>query len=181
MSKSTPRGAVAKFAAGGKPMAKKDLAMMAMTYGTAYVARIASAANPNQTIRAFIEAEAYNGTSIIIAYCHCINQGYDMINGMDQQKSAVASGYWPLIRYNPDLVKEGKNPLQIDSKAPELPLDQYIYKETRYSMLVRSKPEIAKTLLELAQKDVYNRWKLYETLASMDVGEGNKEVSPEKE
>ncbi len=176
MSKSTPRGAVARFAAAGKATGKKDLAMMAMTYGSAYIARVALAANGPQTIRAFLEAEAYNGPSLIIAYSHCINHGYDMINGMDQQKAAVASGYWPLIRYNPDLMKEGKNPLQLDSKAPSLPLENYIYNETRYSIVKRSNPELAKQLLELAQTDVKNRWRLYEHLASITFN-GNKNES----
>ena len=173
MSKSTPRGAVARFAAAGKTTGKKDLAMMAMTYGSVYVARVALAANAPQAIRAFLEAEAYNGPSLIIAYSHCINHGYDMINGMDQQKAAVASGYWPLIRYNPDLLKEGKNPLQLDSKAPSLPLENYIYNETRYSIVKRSNPDLAKQLLDLAQADVNNRWKLYEYLANMPFN-GNK-------
>jgi len=174
MSKATPRGAVAKFAAGGKPTAKKDLAMMAMTYGNVYVARVALGASDSQTVKAFLEAEAYDGPSLIIAYSHCIGHGYDLVHGMEQQKAAVKSGYWPLIRYNPDLVQEGKNPLQLDSKAPEIPLKDYAYNETRYNMLARSKPDEAKRLLELAQKDVYDRWKLYEHWASMPVEE--KEV-----
>lgn len=173
MSKSTPRGAIAQFAAAGKPMGKKDLAMMAITYGTAYVARVAIGANDAQTVRAFLEADAYNGPSLIIAYCHCTGQGYDMINGLEQQKAAVASGHWPLIRYNPDLLKEGKNPLQLDSRAPSLPLEKYIYNEARYSALTRSNPELAKRLLELAQEDVNKRWRLYEYMAAMPVN-GNK-------
>ena len=168
MSKATPRGAVAKFAASGKDMRKKDLAMMAITYGDVYVARVAMGADDIQTIKAFLEAEAYNGPSIVIAYCHCINQGFDLVQGMEQQKKAVQSGYWPLIRYNPDLIKENKNPFQIDSKPPTLPLDQYIYNETRYSMLKLSDPEQAQKLLALAEEDVASRWKLYQHLASMD-------------
>jgi homodimeric pyruvate:ferredoxin (flavodoxin) oxidoreductase len=135
MSKATPLGAVAKFAFGGKPQPKKDLAMMAMTYGNVYVARVAFGYNDMQTVKAFLEAEAYDGPSLIIAYCHCIAHGYDLVHGLDQQKAAVQSGYWPLFRYNPELLKQGKNPLQLDSKAPTLPLDKYIYNETRYSML----------------------------------------------
>ena len=168
MSKATPRGAVAKFAASGKDIRKKDLAMMAITYGDVYVARVAMGADDIQTIKAFLEAEAYNGPSIIIAYCHCINQGFDLVQGMEQQKKAVQSGYWPLIRYNPNLIKENKNPFQIDSKPPTLPLDQYIYNETRYSMLKLSDPEQAQKLLALAEEDVASRWKLYQHLASMD-------------
>ncbi len=165
MSKATPRGAVARFAAGGKPLAKKDLAMLAMTYGNIYVARVAMGANDAQTIRAFIEAEAYDGPSLIIAYSHCINHGIDMAKGLEQQKLAVASGYWPLIRYNPSLAKEGKNPLQLDSKAPSIPLEKYVYNETRYTMLTQSNEEAAERLLKLAQEDVNTRWKMYEQWA----------------
>ncbi|HHT09504.1 MAG TPA: pyruvate:ferredoxin (flavodoxin) oxidoreductase, partial [Candidatus Atribacteria bacterium] len=168
MSKSTPRGAVAKFAAGGKDLRKKDLALMAIPYGNIYIARVAMGADDIQTIKAFLEAEAYDGPSIIIAYCHCINHGFDLVHGMEQQKKAVLSGYWPLIRYNPNLAKDNKNPLQIDSKAPSLPLDQYIYNETRYSMLKLSNPEQAQKLLALAEEDVAARWKMYQHLAAME-------------
>ena len=174
MSKATPRGATAKFAAGGKPNPKKDLVMMAMTYGNVYVARVAIGANEGQTIKAFLEAEAYEGPSLIVAYCHCIAHGYNLINGLDQQKAAVLSGYWPLIRYNPDLIKEGKNPLQIDSKPPSIPLEEYVYNETRYKSLTRSKPEEAKKLLKLAQEDVVSRWRLYEHWAAMKIDENKK-------
>jgi len=172
MSKSTPRGAVAKFAAGGKPTGKKDLAMMAMIYNSAYVARVAIASSARQTINAFLEAEAYNGPSLIIAYSHCINHGYDITggNGLEQQKAAVDSGHWVLMRYNPDLTKEGKNPLIVDSKEPSLPLENYIYKEPRYSIVARSKPEVAKKFLELDQQDINLRWKLYQNWASMQFG-----------
>ena len=169
MSKATPLGAVAKFAFGGKPQPKKDLAMMAMTYGNVYVARVAFGFNDMQTVKAFLEAEAYDGPSLIIAYCHCIAHGYDLVHGLDQQKAAVQSGYWPLFRYNPELLKQGKNPLQLDSKAPTLPLEKYIYNETRYSMLRHSNPEAAKRLLEAAQEAVLRRWKQYEYLAAMPV------------
>ncbi|MGB9604664.1 MAG: pyruvate:ferredoxin (flavodoxin) oxidoreductase, partial [Bryobacteraceae bacterium] len=169
MSKATPLGAVAKFAFGGKPQPKKDLAMMAMTYGNVYVARVAFGFNDMQTVRALLEAEAYNGPSIIIAYCHCIAHGYDLVHGLDQQKAAVQSGYWPLFRYNPELLKQGKNPLQLDSKAPTLPLEKYVYNETRYSMLRHSNPEAARRLLEAAQEAVLRRWKQYEYLAAMPV------------
>jgi len=166
-SKSTPIGAVAKFAFGGKNKPKKDLGMMAMSYGNVYVARVAFGANDMQAVRAILEAEAYEGPSLIICYCHCIAHGYDLIHGLEQQKAAVQSGYWPLYRYNPELAKQGKNPLVLDSKGPSLPLEKYIYNETRYTMLVQSKPEAARQLLEMAQQEVYKRWKLYEHLASM--------------
>jgi pyruvate-ferredoxin/flavodoxin oxidoreductase len=167
MSKATPLGAVAKFAFGGKPKPKKDLGMMAMTYGNVYVARVAFGSSDMQTVKAFLEAEAYDGPSLIIAYSHCIAHGYDLVNGLEQQKAAVQSGHWPLFRYNPNLAGQGKNPLQLDSKAPTLPLDKYIYNETRYTMLVHSKPEAASELLKMAQEAVQSRWKLYEHWASM--------------
>jgi len=169
-SKSTPRGAVAKFAAGGKPSAKKDMALMAMTYGNVYVAHVALGANDSHTIKAFLEAEAYEGPSLIIAYSHCIAHGYNLAMGLEQQKNAVNSGHWPLFRYNPDLVKAGKNPFQLDSKAPSLDLDKYIYNETRYKMLSLSQPELAKQLLTEAQNDVAVRWQLYSYLANMPCG-----------
>jgi len=175
MSKATPRGAVAKFAAAGKPAPKKDLAMMAITYGNVYVARVAIGASDTQTVKAFREAEAYPGPSLILAYTHCIAHGYNLVNGLNQQKLAVQSGYWPLVRYNPLLAEEGQNPLSIDSKAPALPLQDYIYNETRYSMLTKSHPEEAAKLLELAQEDVNKRWRSYEHLASMKYGEAESE------
>jgi pyruvate-ferredoxin/flavodoxin oxidoreductase len=165
-SKSTPTGAVAKFAFGGKARPKKDLAMMAMSYGNVYVAKVAFGANDMQTMKAFLEAEAHDGPSIIICYAHCIAHGYDLIHGLDQQKAAVQSGHWPLIRYNPELVKQGKNPFQLDSRTPTLSLDKYIYNETRYSMLRHSQPEAAKKLFESAQESVNTRWKLYEYMAA---------------
>jgi pyruvate-ferredoxin/flavodoxin oxidoreductase len=168
-SKSTPRGAVAKFAAGGKPQGKKDLAMMAVSYGSVYVARVAMGAGDMHTVKAFLEAEAYDGPSLIIAYSHCIAHGYDLAFGMDQQKAAVNSGYWPLFRYNPDLAGQGKNPFQLDSRPPSLPLKQYVYNETRYTMLVKSNPEAAANLLQLAQQDVTSRWKIYEHMAHQPV------------
>src|SRR5262252_4268947 len=167
MSKATPIGAVAKFAAGGKHTPKKDIAMMAINYGRAYVAHVALGGNDNQTMKAFMEAEAYDGPSLIIAYSHCIAHGYDMVYGIEQQKNAVQSGHWPLFRYNPALAKEGKNPFQLDSRAPSIPLEKYIYNETRYTMLVNSNPEEAKKLLGEAQENVNERWKLYQHMASM--------------
>ncbi|MBA7538476.1 Pyruvate-flavodoxin oxidoreductase [subsurface metagenome] len=166
MSKATPLGAIAKFAAGGKRTFKKDLAMMAISYGDVYVARVAMGANDAQVIKAFQEAEAFNGPSLIIAYSPCISHGYNLIHGLEQQKLAVQSGYWPLIRFNPDLAKGGKNPLQLDSKAPSIPLEEYIYNENRYKMLTRTMPEVAKKLLKEAQEGVLKRWKMYERLAS---------------
>jgi len=158
---------VAKFAAGGKPAAKKDLAMMAVNYGNVYVARVAMGASDMQTVKAFLEAEKWRGPSLIIAYSHCIAHGYDMRFGLEQQKLAVQTGYWPLFRYNPALAAEGKNPFVLDSKAPSLPLEKYIYNETRYTMLVHSKPEDARRLLAEAQADVMNRWRIYEQMAAM--------------
>ena len=168
-SKSTPRGAVAKFAAGGKPTGKKDLAMMAMSYGSVYVAKVAMGAGDMHTVKAFLEAEAFDGPSIIIAYSHCIAHGYDLAFGLDQQKAAVNSGYWPLFRYNPDLVEQGKNPFQLDSRPPSLPLKQYVYNETRYTMLAKSNPDAAASLLQLAQQDVSSRWKIYEHMSHQPV------------
>jgi pyruvate-ferredoxin/flavodoxin oxidoreductase len=165
-SKSTARGAVAKFAAGGKPRPKKDLGRMAMSYGNVYVAQVAMGANDSQVVKAFLEAEAYDGPSIIIAYSHCIAHGIDMRNGLNQQKMAVDSGYWPLYRYNPDLVEEEKNPFQLDSKEPSLPLKDYIYTEGRYKMLRQSDPAAAERLLEAAQGDVNARWQTYTQLAA---------------
>ncbi|MEI7812007.1 MAG: pyruvate:ferredoxin (flavodoxin) oxidoreductase [Ignavibacteria bacterium] len=166
MSKSTSLGAVAKFAAGGKPTGKKDLGMMAMSYGNVYVAKVAMGSNDAQTIRAVLEAEAYDGPSIIIAYSHCIAHGIDMAKGLDCQKAAVDSGHWPLFRYNPTLTAEGKNPLKLDSKAPKIKVSEYAYKETRYTMLTKSNPEAAKHLMKLAQEEVEKSWKLYEQMAS---------------
>jgi pyruvate-ferredoxin/flavodoxin oxidoreductase len=165
-SKSTPRGAVAKFAAGGKQQPKKDLGLLATSYGHVYVARIAMGANDAHTVRTFMEAESYDGPSLIIAYSHCIAHGYDLRFGMEQQKKAVASGHWPLYRYDPRLIAEGKVPFQLDSKAPSIPLEEYIYNETRYRMLTQSNPAEAKRLLELAQQDVRTRWHSYEDLAN---------------
>jgi len=151
--------------------------MMAMSYGRVYVARVAMGGNDTHTIKAFWEAEAYDGPSLIIAYSHCIAHGYDMAFGIEQQKAAVQSGHWPLFRYHPDLSKEGKNPLQLDSRAPSLPLAKYLYNETRYTMLAHSDPQAAKELLQEAQQDVRDRWRLYENWAAMPVLAGLKEES----
>ncbi len=167
MSKATPRGAVAKFAAGGKPAGKKDLAMMAMSYGNVYVARVSLGANDAQVVKAFQEAEAYPGASLIIAYAHCIAHGFDLKMGLEHQKAAVNSGAWILMRYNPMLAAEGKNPLVLDSKEPSLPLKDYIYSETRYKMLTLSNPAEAAKLLAEAEADIKTKWRLYKHLAAM--------------
>jgi pyruvate-ferredoxin/flavodoxin oxidoreductase len=177
MSKSTPRGAVAKFAAGGKRTAKKDLAMLAMAYGSVYVARIAMGGSDMQTIKAFLEAEAYPGPSLILAFSPCIAHGYDMVKGLEQQKNAVTSGYWPLLRFNPLLANEGKNPLQLDSRAPSLAVNKFMYNETRFSMLARSDPKEAADLAKLAQQDVDVRWKHYADMAAVP---GTETVAKEK-
>ncbi|MBU1700456.1 MAG: pyruvate:ferredoxin (flavodoxin) oxidoreductase, partial [Candidatus Eisenbacteria bacterium] len=166
MSKATPLGAVAKFAAGGKGTPKKDLAMMATNYRNVYVARIALGANDGQAVKAFLEAEAFNGPSIIIAYSHCIAHGYNLIKGLQQQEKAVKSGYWILFRYNPMLALEGKNPFILDSKPPTLNLTDYIYNETRYTMLRNSRPEEAQRLLKLAEDEVKTQWDFYQYMAS---------------
>jgi pyruvate-ferredoxin/flavodoxin oxidoreductase len=164
-SKATPLGAVAKFATGGKTSAKKDLGMTAMRYGDVYIAQVAMGANDTHTIKAFLEAEAHPGPSLIIAYSQCIAHGIDMAKGMRQQKLAVDSGYWPLYRYNPRLVEEHKNPLQLDSPDPKIPLKDYIYTEGRYRMLQQSEPAVAAFLLSEAQKAVTRRWQHYKQLA----------------
>ncbi len=166
MSKATPRAAVAKFAAGGKPLGKKDLGLIAMSYGNVYVASVAMGARDEHTLRAFIEAEAYDGPSLIIAYSHCIAHGINMTTAMKNQKAAVDSGQWLLYRYNPLRAEEGQNPLTLDSRKPKLPLEKYMYMENRFKMLTKSKPDMAKALLEAAQEDVQARWALYEYLAS---------------
>jgi len=170
-SKATARGAVAKFAAAGKPSAKKDLALMAMNYGNVYVAKIAMGSNDQHTLRAILEAEAYDGPSMIIAYSHCIAHGINMGKGMQHQKAAVDSGYWQLYRFNPDLAKEGKNPFKLDSKDPKIPVKDFAYMETRYKMLTKSHPKIAEQLMKEAQEDVTTRWKEYQRLASWDPGD----------
>jgi pyruvate-ferredoxin/flavodoxin oxidoreductase len=166
MSKSTPKGAVAKFAAGGKPAPKKDLGLMAITYGNVYVASVAMGARDEHTLRAFIEAESYNGPSLIIAYSHCIAHGIDMQKGMQQQKMAVESGRWLLYRYDPRRTQQGENPLLLDSRSPKIPVETAMYSENRFKMLSRSSPEEAKRLLKEAQAEVNTRWQLYQYLAA---------------
>jgi len=165
MSKSTPRAAVAKFAAGGKRTPKKDLGLFAMSYGHVYVAQVALGGDDGHTLRAFREAEAFDGPSLIIAYSHCIAHGYDLVHGLEQQKLAVQSAHWPLFRYDPGLVAEGKNPFQLDSKPPTIPLKKYAYNETRYTMLAQSHPDAARALLEQAERELLERWHRYEYLA----------------
>jgi pyruvate-ferredoxin/flavodoxin oxidoreductase len=168
MSKSTPRGAVAKFAASGKQLAKKDLGLLAIAYGDIYVGRIAMGANDTHTVRTFLEADAYDGPSLIIAYSVCIAHGYDLRYGQEQQKKAVLSGHWPLYRYDPRLAETGRQPFQLDSKPPSIPLQDYIYAESRYRMLTQSDPVEARRLLALAESDIRARWARYERLARKD-------------
>ncbi|OBQ39277.1 MAG: pyruvate-flavodoxin oxidoreductase [Anabaena sp. MDT14b] len=165
-SKATPKAAVAKYATGGKPAPKKDLGLMAMTYGNVYVASVALGAKDEHTLKAFLEAEAFDGPSIIIAYSHCIAHGIDMTKGLHQQKALVDSGRWLLYRYNPALQSQGKNPLQLDMKAPSESVEKSMYQENRFKMLTKSKPEVAKLLLEQAQMEVNARWEMYQYLAN---------------
>jgi pyruvate-ferredoxin/flavodoxin oxidoreductase len=165
-SKSTPLGAVAQFAAGGKAMPKKDLGMIAMAYGNVYVAKVALS-NPAQTVKAFIEAEAFDGPSLIIAYAHCIAHGIDMASAVDENRRAVASGHWPLFRYNPELSLQGKNPLQMDSKAPTISFEEYAYGENRYRVLKKNNPEAAAKLMQQANSWTSRRFELYEKMAAM--------------
>ena len=183
-SKATPLGAVAKFAAAGKRVARKDLAMQAIAYGNVYVAQVAMGANPQQTLQAFREAEAYDGPSLILAYSHCIAHGIDMRFGMKQQDLAVASGYWPLIRFNPAMRNVDENPFRLDSPRPTIPFKEYAYNEIRYTSLTLSKPEDAAALLTMAQAVVTEKYRQYEDLAARegsrfhpnadDVGRGGK-------
>ena len=169
MSKATPRAAVARFAAAGKDMPKKDLGAISMTYGNIYVGQIAYGANMTQTVRAFKEAEAYPGPSILIAYSHCINHGIDMTTATDLHKTAVESGFWPLFRYDPALAAQGKNPLQLDSKAPTVGVEEFMYKQTRFRALRQADPARAEKLLEALRHDVITRWKFYEQMATLDL------------
>src|SRR5207342_319995 len=166
MSKATPLGAVAKFAAAGKTTPKKDLALQAIAYGNVYVARVAMGADPQQTLRAFREAEAYDGPSLVIAYSHCIAHGTEIRTGLDQQYRAVASGHWPLIRYDPLIRAGGGNPFLLDSPRPRIALGDYVYRELRYKMLANSDPAEAERLLVLAQEAVDQRWAVYEDMAT---------------
>jgi pyruvate-ferredoxin/flavodoxin oxidoreductase len=166
-SKSTPRAAVAKFAFGGKPSRKKDLGLLAMSYGSIYVASVAMGAKDDQTLKAFIEAESYPGPSLIVAYSHCIAHGINMETPMHNQKMAVESGQWLLYRFDPRRAMAGENPLQLDSKQPKRRVEEYLLLENRFKMLTKSRPEEAKKLFAGAQRDADERWSLYQNLAAM--------------
>ena len=170
MSKATPLGAVAKFAAAGKAVPKKDLALQAIAYGSVYVARVAMGADPQQTLRAFREAEAYDGPSLVLAYSHCIAHGIEMSDGLDQQYRAVASGYWPLVRYDPVVRAEGGNPFLLDSPRPRISLRDYTDRELRYRSLANSDPAEAERLAALAEEAVAQRWDVYEEMAARGAG-----------
>ena len=167
-SKATPRAAVAKFAAGGKPIGKKDLGMIAAAYGNVYVAQIAVGANNTQTVKALREAESFPGPSLVIAYSQCIAHGIDMETGMTHQKDAVDSGYWPLYRFDPRLTTDGKHAFRLDSRAPKLTFKDFAAKEARYAMLQRRDPDAAAELFQLAQEDIDARWELYSQMADID-------------
>jgi pyruvate-ferredoxin/flavodoxin oxidoreductase len=166
MSKATPLGAAAKFAAAGKTVPKKDLALQAIAYGNVYVARVAMGADPQQTLTALREAEAYDGPSLVIAYSHCIAHGIEMRTGLDQQYRAVASGYWPLVRYDPVARSDGRNPFLLDSPRPRLALRDYAERELRYRVVGNADPAEGDRLLALAQETVDRRWDAYEQLAT---------------
>ncbi|HAV76087.1 MAG TPA: pyruvate:ferredoxin (flavodoxin) oxidoreductase [Anaerolineae bacterium] len=174
-SKATPRAAVAKFAMSGKGMPKKDLGLIAMSYGYVYVAHVAMGANDQQTLRALLEAESYDGPSLVIAYSPCIAHGYDMAKSLQQTKLAVQSGHWPMYRYDPRLLGQGQNPLVIESKEPSIPISQYAYNETRYKMLTQLDEARAEDLMREAQQDARSRWNLYQQMASMHYNGGKKE------
>jgi len=154
---------------------KKDLGLLMMAYGTVYVAKVAMGANPAQAVKAFAEAEAYPGPSLIMAYSHCINHGYNMRYGMNQQKLAVNAGVWPIYRYDPTLKEEGKNPLKLDYKEPSIPVKEFAYNETRFKMLVQSNEERAEELMKHAEKDALSRWQLYSQMAAMDYSQPTAE------
>ena len=166
-SKSTPRGAVAKFASAGKPARRKDLGMLAVSYGSVYVAQVAMGSNPAQTVRAFHEAESYPGVSLILAYSHCIAHGINMETGMTHQKDAVNSGFWPLYRYDPREAHEGGSPFHLDSRKPKVPFKEFAMQEARFAMLSRSDPEGAERLFKMAQQDIDDQWNYYEQMASV--------------
>ncbi len=171
MSKSTPRAAVAKFAAGGKKMPKKDMGLIAMSYGGIYVAQIAIGANPNQAVKAIAEAESYDGPSLILSYTHCIAHGINMTTGLGEQKKAVSCGHWPLYRFDPRLAEAGKNPLQLDSKAPTTDFSEFAYGQNRYRSLTKAQPEVAAELMEMAKKDTARKYALLERLSQLQCDE----------
>jgi pyruvate-ferredoxin/flavodoxin oxidoreductase len=166
MSKATPKGAVAKFASGGKATGKKDLGLMAMTYGHVYVTSVAMGARDEHTLRAFLEAESYPGPSLILAYSHCIAHGIDMAKGMAQQKQAVDAGRWLLYRHDPRRTAQGLPALSLDSRSPSLPLAEAMGSENRFRMLRYSHPEQARALGDEAQRDLQQRWRLYQRLST---------------
>jgi len=168
MSKATPRGSIAQFAAAGKPLGKKDLGLMMMAYNNVYVTQVAIGASHNQTVKAMVEAEQFQGPSLVLAYSHCIAHGIDMSKGLTNEENAVKSGHWLLYRFNPDLIDQGKNPLQLDSKEPSIPFKEYAYAENRFRRLVSQDKDRAKILAELGQRDCDRRWNLYRQLAAMD-------------
>jgi pyruvate-ferredoxin/flavodoxin oxidoreductase len=169
-SKATPRAAVAKFAANGKAAKKKDLGMLAVSYGNVYVAQIAVGANPNQTLRAFQEAESYPGPSLLLAYSQCIAQGINMTVGMSHQKTIVQTGLWPLYRYDPRLARPGERPFHLDSRKPTLPFADLVPLEARFAMAARSDPDNADRLIALAQQDIDDQWRYYEQMAAVERG-----------
>jgi pyruvate-ferredoxin/flavodoxin oxidoreductase len=175
-SKATPLGAIAKFAAAGKRTARKDLALQAIAYGNVYVAQVAMGANPQQTLQAFREAEAWDGPSLILAYSHCIAHGYDLRKGLSQQDKAVASGYWPLLRYDPAMRDIGEAPFRLDSPRPTLPFKDYAYNELRYSALAASRPDDAAMLLTQAQEAIRDKYRSYEEFAQMETGPTPSEI-----
>ncbi len=168
MSKATPLGASAKFASAGKRIGKKDLALQTISSGNVYVAQVAMGANPQQTLLAMREAEEYDGPSLILAYSHCIAHGYDLKDGLKQQHLATASGYWPLIRYNPALRAAGRKPFVLDSTRPTIPLREYAYNENRYKVLVKTNPEEAERMMQMAQETVNRRWHTYEQMSMQE-------------
>jgi pyruvate-ferredoxin/flavodoxin oxidoreductase len=167
-SKATPRAAVAKFAADGKGVRKKDLGMLAVAYGNVYVAQVAMGANPNQTLKAFLDAESYDGPSLILAYSQCIAHGINMTHGMTHQKSVVQTGLWPLYRYDPRLAHTGEHPFHLDSRKPTIPFAEFAQQEARFAMVVRSDPQNAERLAALAQKDIDDQWHYYEQMAGVE-------------
>ncbi|OPZ77980.1 MAG: Pyruvate-flavodoxin oxidoreductase [Alphaproteobacteria bacterium ADurb.Bin438] len=173
-SKATPIGASAKFAVSGSEQIKKDLGMIAMSSRNVYVASVALGANDLQTIKAFAEAESFNGPAIIIAYSHCIAHGYELKDGLNHQKLAVETGLWPLYRFDPRLIKEGKNPMQLDSRAPSKPISEFMNLETRFKISQKTNPEKYEALVKMAQAEIEDRRKLYEGLANLHGGEAPK-------
>jgi len=175
-SKATPTGAVAKFASGGKAQLPKDLAMMVIPYGNVYVARVAMGASDTQTVKAFIEAERYDGPSLIIAYSHCIAHGYDLKHGMDQQKKAVECGLWPTFRYNPKLKESGENPMKLDYKGPKIPVKEYMYNEARFKMVENMDAEAAVKFLETATFHAEEMYRRYVNLSKMNYKDITQEM-----